>query len=99
MAKNKVLLAFSGGLDTSAIVPWLIEKYDAEVIAYCSDLGNSPDEAHLKAWAKKLGASDFIFEDLRDRFASEFAFASVRAGATYQDDYLLGTALGRPLIA
>jgi len=99
MAKNKVLLAFSGGLDTSAIVPWLIEHHDAEVIAYCSDLGNAPHEAELHAWAKKLGAKDFIFEDLRDRLAKEFGFACVRAGAIYQDDYLLGTALGRPLIA
>jgi argininosuccinate synthase len=99
MKKNKVLLAFSGGLDTSAIVPWLIENHDAEVIAYCSDLGNAPDEKYLEGWAKELGAKSFIFEDLRDRFASEFAFAAVRAGAVYQDDYLLGTALGRPLIA
>lgn len=99
MSKQKVLLAFSGGLDTSAIVPWLIENYDADVIAYCSDLGNAPDAKYLNEWARKLGAVDFIFEDVRDRFASEFAFAAVRAGATYQDDYLLGTALGRPLIA
>ncbi len=99
MAKNKILLAFSGGLDTSAIVPWLMENYDAEIIAYCSDLGNAPDEAHLRAWAKELGCVDFIFEDVRDRLSKEFGFACVRAGALYQDDYLLGTALGRPLIA
>lgn len=96
---KKILLAFSGGLDTSAIIPWLKDTYGAEVIAYCADLGNAPDGAFLKDWAAKLGASDFIFEDLKDKFASEFAFVSVRAGATYQDDYLLGTALGRPLIA
>lgn len=99
MAKNKILLAFSGGLDTSAIVPWLNENYDAEVIAYCSDMGNAPDEKFLKEWSKKVGAVDFIFEDVRDRFAEEFAFPAVRGGAIYQDDYLLGTALGRPLIA
>lgn len=97
--KPRILLAFSGGLDTSAIVPWLKEKYQAEVIAYCSDLGNAPDEKHLRSWAKELGAVDFIFEDLKDTFAKDFAFKAVRAGATYQDDYLLGTALGRPLIA
>jgi argininosuccinate synthase len=96
---GKILLAFSGGLDTSAIIPWLKENYQAEVIAYCSDLGNSPDGEWLKKWAFELGASDFIFEDLKDAFAERFAFAAVRAGATYQDDYLLGTALGRPLIA
>jgi argininosuccinate synthase len=100
MAKNKVLLAFSGGLDTSAIVPWLKDNYDgAEVIAYCSDLGNAPDGEYLNGWARKLGASEFIFEDLRDQFAAEFAFPAVRASATYQDDYLLGTSLGRPLIS
>ncbi len=99
MSKQRILLAFSGGLDTSAIVPWLMETYNAEVIAYCSDLGNAPDGEYLKKWAAKLGAVDFIFEDLKDHFAEKFAFAAVRAGATYQDDYLLGTALGRPLIS
>lgn len=96
---TRVLLAFSGGLDTSAIIPWLKDQYNADVIAYCSDLGNSPDGKYLEKWSKQLGASEFIFEDLKDRFASDFAFKAVRAGATYQDDYLLGTALGRPLIA
>lgn len=96
---QKILLAFSGGLDTSAIIPWLKENYPSEVIAYYSDLGNSPDGEALKKWAFQLGASDFIFEDLKESFASHFAFPAVRAGATYQDDYLLGTALGRPLIA
>ncbi len=97
--KNRIVLAYSGGLDTSAIIPWLIEVYGAEVIAYCSDLGNSPKEAELGAWAKKLGATEFIFEDLKEDFAKRFALPAVRANATYQDDYLLGTALGRPLIA
>lgn len=96
---KKILLAFSGGLDTSAIIPWLKDTYNAEVIAYCSDLGNAPDGEFLKTWSKKLGASEFIFEDLKDKFAQDFAFLAVRANATYQDDYLLGTALGRPLIA
>lgn len=97
--KRKILLAFSGGLDTSAIIPWLKDNYQADVIAYCADMGNAPDGKYLHDWAKKLGATEFIFEDLKDRFAAEFAFVAVRAGATYQDDYLLGTALGRPLIA
>ncbi len=99
MAKNRIVLAFSGGLDTSAILPWLIENYDAEVIAYCSDLGNSPDEKSLREWAKTLGASEFIFEDVQEQFVTEFVYPAIRAGATYQDDYLLGTALGRPLIS
>lgn len=97
--KKRVLLAFSGGLDTSAIVPWLMEAHNAEVIAYCSDLGNAPDEVALKAWAKELGASQFIFEDLKEEFAKRFVFPAIQAGATYQDDYYLGTSLGRPLIA
>lgn len=94
-----MLLAFSGGLDTSTLIPWLKETYGVDVIAYCSDLGNAPDGKWLAEWSKKLGAIEFIFEDLKEHFASEFGFRSVRAGATYQDDYLLGTALGRPLIA
>ncbi len=97
--KKKILLAFSGGLDTSAIIPWLKETQDAEVVAYCSDLGNGPDAEGLKRWALQLGAADFIFENLKEAFVSKFAFPAIRAGASYQDDYLLGTALGRPLIA
>ena len=99
MAKKKILLAFSGGLDTSAIVPWLIEKYDAEVINYCSDLGNAPDGKFLEQWSRKLGASEFIFEDVKEEFAEKFVYPAIRAGAVYQDDYLLGTALARPLIS
>ena len=100
MAKaEKVLLAFSGGLDTSAIVPWLKDTYNAEVIAYCSDLGNAPDAEYLSKWSNELGVKEFIFEDLKDAFAQDFAFKAVRAQATYQDDYLLGTSIGRPLIA
>jgi argininosuccinate synthase len=96
---KKIILAFSGGLDTSAIVPWLREQHGAEVIAYCSDLGNSPDPEKLNAWAMRLGAKEFIFEDLREEFVTKTVFPALRAGATYQSDYLLGTALGRPVIA
>ncbi|MBY0516896.1 MAG: argininosuccinate synthase [Bacteriovoracaceae bacterium] len=100
MSSQKILLAFSGGLDTSAIIPWLKDTYNnPEIVAYCADLGNAPDGEYLEKWSKQLGASSFIFEDLKDRFAQEFAFPCVRAGAIYQDDYLLGTAIGRPLIA
>ncbi len=99
MSKKKIVLAYSGGLDTSAIIPWLIEKYDAEVIAYCSDLGNAPDEGWLARRAKELGAAEFIFEDLKEELTRDYIFPAVRAGAAYQDEYLLGTALGRPLIA
>lgn len=97
--QKKIVLAFSGGLDTSAIIPWLIETYNAEVIAYCSDLGNAPDYESLKKRALSLGARDFIFEDLKDRFVSDFVIPLVRSGAVYQEEYLLGTAIARPLIA
>lgn len=97
--KKKILLAYSGGLDTSAIIPWLMEEYDAEVIAYCSDLGNAPDKDFLEKRAYDLGASKFIFEDVKERFVSDFVFPMLRSGALYQDEYLLGTAIARPLIA
>ncbi len=99
MDKKTILLAYSGGLDTSAIIPWLIDTYDAEVIAYCSDLGNAPDGEWLAKRAKELGAKEFIFEDLKEALTKDYVFPAIRAGAIYQDDYLLGTALGRPLIA
>jgi argininosuccinate synthase len=97
--KPKIILAYSGGLDTSAIIPWLIKEYNADVIAYCCDLGNLPDEKWLRDRAIGLGASEFIFEDLKEKFSTEFVYPMVRAGATYQDDYMLGTAIARPLIA
>lgn len=97
--KKKIILAFSGGLDTSAIIPWLIETYNAEVIACCCDLGNLPHHEELQAQALKLGASRFIFVDLKEEFVSQYVFPMCRANATYQQDYLLGTAIARPLIA
>lgn len=98
MAK-KIVLAFSGGLDTSAIVLWLKQTYKADVIAYCCDVGNLPSEEVLKKRAEELGASDFIFEDLKDTFAKDYVFPLIRSGALYQNEYLLGTAIARPLIA
>jgi len=96
--KKKIVLAFSGGLDTSAIVLWLKKNYNADVIAYCCDMGNLPSEKALKDRAMSLGASDFIFEDLKDVFAKDFVFPLLRSGALYQGEYLLGTAIARPLI-
>jgi argininosuccinate synthase len=99
-SRNIILLAFSGGLDTSAILCWLKDTYpDHEVICYCSDLGNAPDYEALLVQAKQLGASDLIYEDVKELFVKNFAFPAIKAQALYQDDYLLGTALGRPLIA
>lgn len=97
--KNKCVLAFSGGLDTSGIIPWLKDQYDFEVIAYCCNVGNLPPEVELRERALALGASDFVYEDAQDEFVSSYVFPMLRAGATYFDDYLLGTAIARPLIA
>lgn len=99
MTHKRILLAFSGGLDTSAIIPWLKETYDAEIIAYCSDLGNAPDPEALEKHAKSLGASELIFEDIRLPFVRDFVYPIIRASAIYQDEYLLGTAIARPIIA
>ena len=97
--KLKCLLAYSGGLDTSAIIPWLINNFEMDVIAYCCNLGNLPSEGELRERALRLGAIDFIYEDARDEFSSDFVFPLIRANATYFEDYLLGTAIARPLIA
>ncbi len=97
---KKAVLAYSGGLDTSIIVPWLKEHYGCEVICYCSDVGQGGMELDgLEAKARKIGASDVIVEDLRVPFLRDFAFPALRAGAVYEGRYLLGTALARPLIA
>ena len=96
---NKVVLAYSGGLDTSIIIPWLKENYGAEVIAFAADIGQGEELAGLEEKAIKTGASKCIIEDLRDEFISEFAFPTLRAGAVYERKYLLGTSFARPLIA
>lgn len=96
---QKIVLSFSGGLDTSAIVLWLKQNYNADVIAYCCDVGNLPSEETLRKRAEELGATDFIFEDLKETFAKDYVFPLIRSGALYQNEYLLGTAIARPLIA
>lgn len=97
--KNICVLAYSGGLDTSAIIPWLKQQYDLDVIAYCCNVGNLPPEAELKERALKLGAIEFIYEDAQSELISDFVYPMLSAGAHYMDDYLLGTAIARPLIA
>lgn len=97
---NKVVLAYSGGLDTSVIVPWLRENYGCEVIAFCANLGQ--DEAELEGLAEKAiasGASKVYIEDLRHEFAKDFLIPMMQAGAIYERQYLLGTSVARPLIA
>ena len=97
--REKVVLAYSGGLDTSIIIPWLKENYDCEVIAYVADVGQGDDYDAVAAKAKKTGASKVIVEDLKEEFLKDYVFAAVKAGAVYEHKYLLGTSLARPIIA
>lgn len=96
---NKVVLAYSGGLDTSVIVTWLIENYGCEVICYTSDVGQNEELEGLEEKAIKTGASKLIVEDLREEFLTDFVYPTIQAGAVYERDYLLGTSMARPLIA
>jgi argininosuccinate synthase len=96
---NKVVLAYSGGLDTSVIVPWLRENYGCEVICFCADIGQKEELSGLDEKAKASGASKLIIKDLRDEFAKEYLFPLLRSGAVYERKYLLGTSVARPLIA
>lgn len=96
---NKVVLAYSGGLDTSCIVPWLKENYGAEVICFCADLGQEEELDGLEEKALKSGASKLYIRDLREEFLNDFVFPTMQAGAVYERDYLLGTSFARPLIA
>jgi argininosuccinate synthase len=98
-AVQKIVLAYSGGLDTSIIVPWLREHYDAEIICYCSDLGQEEELGGLEAKALASGASACIIEDLREDFIRDYIVPTVQAGAVYERKYLLGTSMARPLIA
>jgi len=97
---KKVVLAYSGGLDTSIIIPWLKEHYGgAEVIAFCGDVGQGDDYDAVKKKALDTGASKCIVRDLREEFVRDYCFKALSAGAIYEDRYLLGTALARPLLA
>ena len=96
---SKVVLAYSGGLDTSVIVPWLRENYGCEVICFCADLGQGEELEGLREKAMASGASEVVVEDLRDEFAQDFLFPMMHSGAVYERQYLLGTSIARPLIA
>lgn len=96
---NKVVLAYSGGLDTSVILKWLIETYDCEVIAFSADLGQEEELDHLEEKALKTGAKAVYIDDLKEIFVKDYVFPAFRANAVYESQYLLGTALARPLIA
>jgi len=99
MAKEKILLAYSGGLDTSIIIPWLLEHYDCEVIAMAGEVGIGIDESFLKQKALNCGASACFVEDIAEEFITDFIYPTMKAGAMYEGKYLLGTSFARPVIA
>ena len=96
---NKIVLAYSGGLDTSIILKWLQENYSAEVIAYTADIGQKINKNKIIENAKKLGAKKIIIENLKDTFVKDYVFPIIRGHAIYEGVYLLGTSIARPLIA
>ena len=96
---KKVVLAYSGGLDTSIIIPWLNENYGMDVIAMIADVGQGEDLDAVKAKAYATGAKKAVVLDLREEFLTDYVFPTVRAGAVYEDKYLLGTSMARPVIA
>jgi len=96
---KKIVLAYSGGLDTSVIMRWLKETYSCEVIAFCADVGQGEDLEAVKKKALATGASKCHVYDLREEFVRDFVFPMLRADAAYEQDYLMGTSLARPLIA
>jgi argininosuccinate synthase len=96
---RKVVLAYSGGLDTSVILRWLIETYKCEVVAYCADLGQGEELIPIREKALRTGASSVHIKDLREEFVRDFVFPMLRANAVYEGSYLLGTSIARPLIA
>ncbi|MDD4094623.1 MAG: argininosuccinate synthase [Oscillospiraceae bacterium] len=99
MAKEKILLAYSGGLDTSIIIPWLLEHYDCEVIAMAGEVGIGIDRDYLIQKALKCGASACFVEDISEEFITDYIYPTLKAGAIYEGKYLLGTSFARPVIA
>ena len=99
MKKKTIVLAYSGGLDTSVILHWLKENYNANVIAYIADLGQKENLKAIAAQAKRVGASKVYVEDLRNEFIKDFVFHMIQSSAVYEGSYLLGTSIARPLIA
>ena len=99
MSKEKIVLAYSGGLDTSVISPWLKENYDAEVIAVCGDVGQGKETEGLEEKALKTGASKLYIADLTEEFITDAIYPCIKANAVYEGKYLLGTSMARPIIA
>tara|TARA_Y100000816_G_scaffold8076_1_gene5165 strand:+ start:9819 stop:10238 length:420 start_codon:yes stop_codon:yes gene_type:complete len=98
-SKKRIVLAYSGGLDTSIILKWLQENYDAEVIAYTADIGQKMDKKKIIKNAKSLGVRNIIIKDLKDVFIKDYVYPMIRGHAVYEGFYLLGTSIARPLIA
>src|ERR1700741_1287594 len=96
---NKIVLAYSGGLDTSVMLRWLKDNYKCEVVCYCADVGQGAELTGLEEKAKATGASKLYVEDLREEFVREYVFTAVKANAVYEGIYLMGTSLARPVIA
>src|SRR5437667_10571781 len=96
---KRVVLAYSGGLDTSVILRWLIERYRCEVVAFCADLGQGEELLPVRDKALRTGAATVHIVDLREEFVRDFIFPMLRANAVYEGSYLLGTSIARPLIA
>ena len=97
--KNKIVLAYSGGLDTSIILKWLQENYNSEIIAYTANIGQELNKKKVIKNAKKLGVKNIIIEDLKNTFVKDYVFPMLRGHALYEGNYLLGTSIARPLIA
>ena len=96
---KKIVLAYSGGLDTSVMLHWLRRRYGCEVVCYCADVGQGEELYGLEEKAKTTGASKLYVEDLRAEFVTDFVWPAVKANAVYEGVYLLGTSLARPVIA
>ena len=97
--KKKIVLAYSGGLDTSIILKWLQENYDADVICYTADVGQEIDRKKIITNAKKFGVKNIIIKNLKDIFVKDYVYPMIRGHAIYEGVYLLGTSIARPLIA
>src|SRR5687767_10525494 len=96
---KKIVLAYSGGLDTSVILKWLKETYQVAIVAYIADVGQNENIAAVAAKARLTGADEVVVKDLKQEFASEYVFTALKANVVYEAGYLMGTSLARPLIA
>src|SRR5438105_14658448 len=99
MPPMKIVLAYSGGLDTSVLLSWLKDKYQAEMVAFCANIGQEEELKGLEKKARQTGAAKIYIDDLREEFARDFIFPIIQSGAIYENQYFLGTSIAKPLIA